>query len=140
MVTVSNSGPGTAKGVTLTDPMPTGVAWSIDGSTGNPGAFALSGGSPQQLTLAGQPISLASGGSLTVHVTAQTSAQACATYDNTASVSTTNDGADQAETGRASCRANIHITEVADATSVNAGDAIGFTVTITHPGEGTAKG
>src|SRR5439155_1324669 len=139
-VTVSNSGPGTAKGVTLTDPMPAGVAWSIDGSTGNPAAFALSGGSPQQLTLAGQPISLASGGSLSVHVTAQTSAQACATYDNTASVTTTNDGSDQAEALITCNQAHIHITKTADAASVDAGDPIGFTVTITNPGAGTAKG
>src|SRR5439155_58824 len=139
-VTVSNSGPGTAEGVTLTDLMPAGVAWSIDGSTGNPASFALSGGSPQQLTLAGQPISLASGGSLTVHVTAQTSAQACATYDNTASVTTTNDGSDQAEALITCNQAHIHITKTADAASVDAGDPIGFTVTITNPGAGTAKG
>src|SRR5437764_8406735 len=130
MVTVSNSGPGTAKGVTLTDPMPAGVAWSIDGSTGNPAAFALSGGSPQQLTLAGQPISLASGGSLSVHVTAQTSAQACATYDNTASVSAKNTSELQAQTEIICSQRQIHITKTADAASVDAGDPIGFTVTV----------
>src|SRR5205814_274917 len=127
--TVSNSGPGTATGVTLTDPLPTGVTWSISPANA---AFAVSAGSPQQLTLAGQPIRLASGGSLSVHVTAQTSAQACATYNNTADVATTNDGSDEASASITCNQASIHITKVADATSVNAGDTIGFTVTVSN--------
>src|SRR5205807_7192235 len=93
-VTVANTGLGDAAGVTLTDALPGGnagtpVHWTIDGATGNPASFAISGADgSQQLTLAGQPISMVSGASLTVHVTAATSATSCATYDNTASVTT----------------------------------------------------
>jgi hypothetical protein len=84
--------------VTLTDNLPGGtpgpVTWSIDGSTGNPAAFSLTGAAGSQtLSLAGQPIDLAAGATLTVHVIAQTSTAACApAYNNTASVTTTNDG------------------------------------------------
>jgi uncharacterized repeat protein (TIGR01451 family) len=83
-VTVSNTGLGTAAGVTLTDALPGGnaatpVHWTIDGSTGNPAAFAITGADgSQQLRLAGQPISMSFGASLTVHVTAATSSTSCA--------------------------------------------------------------
>ncbi len=43
------------------------------------------------------PADLAAGGSFTVHITATTSPAACSVYDNTASVTTTNDGSDSAE-------------------------------------------
>src|SRR4029077_20815027 len=47
-VVVSNTGAGAATGVNLTDNLPAGnvltpVHWSIDGSTGNPAAFSISG-------------------------------------------------------------------------------------------------
>src|SRR5207302_129758 len=65
-VTVSNSGTGTAKGVTLSDALPGGnaahpVHWTIDGSTGNPASFAKTpdGGT----VVAGSPISF----TITVH-------------------------------------------------------------------------
>src|SRR5207247_65578 len=126
-------------GVTLSDPLPAGVTWSIDGGA-NQAAFTISGSNPQQLTLAGQPITLAAGASLTVHVHAQTSAQACATYNNTATVTTTNDGNDQASASITCHGASIHVVKTADAASVNAGDPIGFTVTVSNTGSGTAAG
>ena len=65
----------------------------IDPATGNPASFSITGADGAQvLSLAGQPITLAPGASLSVHVTAATSATSCATYDNTASVTSTNDG------------------------------------------------
>jgi uncharacterized repeat protein (TIGR01451 family) len=144
-VTVKNNGTGTAKGVTLTDALPagtgTGVTWAIDGSTGNPSSFSLTGSKgSQQLTLAGQPISLTAGASLSVHITAVTSAGECTSYDNTASVTTTNDGSGQAEALITCNPASIQVTKVADASDVNAGDTIGYTVTVKNNGTGTAKG
>src|SRR5207245_1237484 len=136
-VTVSNIGAGTATGVVLTDGLPGGnagtpVTWSIDTTTGNPSAFALSGApGSQSLTLAGQPISMPAGASLSVHVTAPTDASSCgATYNNTASVTTGNDGSDQASASETVLCAQIKITKTADAASVSAGTPIGFTVTV----------
>jgi uncharacterized repeat protein (TIGR01451 family) len=144
-VTIANAGSGVAHGVTLSDPLPGGtpgpVTWSIDGSTGNPAAFSLSGAAGSQtLSLAGQPIDLAAGASLSVHITAQTSATACGTYNNTASVTTTNDGNPTASASTVCNQASIHILKTADASTVNAGDQIGFTVTVTNSGAGTATG
>jgi uncharacterized repeat protein (TIGR01451 family) len=145
-VTIHNGGTGTAHGVTLTDLLPGGtpgpVHWVIDGSTGNPAAFAISGADgSQSLTLAGQPIDLAAGATLTVHVTAMTSTANCAPrYDNTASVVTSNDGSPSQSATTACLPASIHILKTADKASVNAGDSIGFTVTVSNTGTGTAKG
>src|SRR5439155_240914 len=134
-VTVSNTDLGNATGVTLTDALPGGnaatpVHWTIDGSTGNPAAFAITGADgSQHLTLAGQPISLASGASLTVHVTAATSFTSCATYDNTATIAATNNAV--VDPGSASETVNcpdLAILKTADATPVSTGDPIGFTV------------
>src|SRR5258708_13324642 len=110
-------GAGTATGVVLTDALPGGnggrpVTWSIDTTTGNPSAFTLSGAAGSQtLTLAGQPISLAAGATLTVHVAAPTAASSCgATYNNTASVTTSNDGSSQASPSTAVT--SPHVTQI----------------------------
>jgi uncharacterized repeat protein (TIGR01451 family)/fimbrial isopeptide formation D2 family protein len=143
-VTVSNTGAGNATGVTLSDALPGGnaatpVHWVIDGTTGNPAAFAISGADgSQQLTLAGQPISLAAGAHLTVHVTAATSSTSCATYDNTASVSTTNDGSDEASASTDVLCPELVATKTADNATVSGGEQIGFTIEIANKGSGDA--
>src|SRR5262249_54087471 len=69
-----------------------------------------------------------------------TSASECSVYDNTAHVTSTNDGGGDPE-AIIHCRpAHIHITKTADAASVNAGSPIGFTITVTNTGTGTAHG
>ena len=84
-LTISNTGAGTATGVNLTDSLPGGnaatpVHWVIDPATGDPASFGLSGADGSQvLSLAGQPITLGPGASLSVHVTAATSSTSCAT-------------------------------------------------------------
>ncbi len=138
-VTISNTGQSTATGVSLSDALPAGPTWSIDGGA-DQASFTITGSSPQQLELVGQPTTLAAGASKTVHITAQTSAQECSTYDNTASVTTTNDGSDD-DTASITCNpADIHILKTADALTVNAGDPIGFTVAVSNTGAGTATG
>ena len=144
-VTITNGGTGTATGVTLTDALPggsgTGVTWVKDLATGDPAAFTLAGAQGSQtLTLAGQPISLAPGATLSVHVTAQTSATECSTYNNTATVASTNDGGGSAPASITCASAALTVTKTADAASVSAGDPIGYTVTITNGGTGTATG
>src|SRR5207244_1683639 len=50
------------------------INWMIDTTTGNPTAFVITGPvGHQMLSLAGQPITLAAGASLTVHITGMTS-------------------------------------------------------------------
>jgi uncharacterized repeat protein (TIGR01451 family) len=145
-VTIGNSdaeGTGNATGVTLTDPLPsgTGVLWSIDTSTGNPGAFALTGAAgSQQLTLAGQPINLAAGDSLTVHITSATSFASCTDYLNTATVNVGNETGSpfKAIAGLTVQCPTLSITKKADATPVSEGTSIGFKVTVRNDGPGTA--
>jgi uncharacterized repeat protein (TIGR01451 family) len=145
-VTVSNAGTGQAKGVTLDDPLPGGnaahpVHWVIDSSKFDFASFAVSGADgSQSLALSGQPISLGAGDSLKVHITAATTKDNCATYDNTADVHSTNDGSDSASASTAVLCAAIHVTKTADAASVSAGDPIGFVVTLSNTGAGEAKG
>jgi uncharacterized repeat protein (TIGR01451 family) len=82
-VTITNTGGANATGVTLQDNLPPGgggdVFWSIDtsntglGAGTNPSSFNISGPKGNQvLTLAGQPITLAAGASLKVHITSPT--------------------------------------------------------------------
>src|SRR5207247_2378994 len=87
------------------------------------------------------PADLAGGASTHVHITSPTTSATCGTVNNSASVTTSNDGS--ASVGpvwiTVNC-ATIAITKVADASSVNAGDTIGYVVTVTNSGTGTAKG
>ena len=89
--------------------------------------------------LANQPISLAPNTNLSVHVTAASSATSCAAYDNSASVTSTNDGSATAGpvTITVNCGA-LAITKTADAPSVSAGSPIGYVVTVTNTGAVTA--
>src|SRR5262249_34538113 len=61
-------------------------------------------------------------------------------YDNTATASSSNDGGGTASASITCQPANIQITKTADASPVNAGDPIGFTVKVTNAGSGLAHG
>jgi uncharacterized repeat protein (TIGR01451 family)/MYXO-CTERM domain-containing protein len=140
-ITVTNGGPGAASDVTLTDPLPSGVAWSFDQVTGG-WTCGISSGT---LTCGGQGFSLAEGASASVHVYGTTDAADCGTLTNTATVSASNEAADSDTDNSAtatitvSC-ASIGISKTADAGSVSAGTAIGYTITVTNGGAGTAHG
>ena len=142
-ITVANGGPGTAKSVTLDDPLPagsgSGVTWSINsGPTGSvTPTCSVSNGSPQHLTCSA--VDLASGGHYTLHVTATTSFAECTKYDNTATAHATN-APDATGSASITCdRPSLSVTKTADAATVNAGDPIGFTITVANAGPGTAK-
>src|SRR6185503_5070391 len=97
-VTLSNTGLGTANGLTLSDALPAlggSNAWSIDTSTGNFASFSLSGAAgSQSLGLAPGVNSLAAGASLTVHIvgiTTPSSSPFTATLNNTATVDASNE-------------------------------------------------
>jgi uncharacterized repeat protein (TIGR01451 family) len=143
-VTVSNSGAGTATGVSAADTLPTnaGLAWSID--TANSGAgWSISGG---VLAWTG---SLASGASSSVHITSPTTSATCGTVDNTASVTTGNDGSDTSSASVAvECAPALNLEKqvsvnggaYAHTGSANPGDTLTYRLTITNTGNADATG
>ncbi|TMK87935.1 MAG: DUF11 domain-containing protein, partial [Actinobacteria bacterium] len=135
-IVVTNDGPGTANNVTLNDPLPPGVAWSIDP--------AVTGCSISSGTLSCTFATLDEAASNTIHVSGVTDAQDCGTLSNTATVAADNEGSDQTDnsdtaTITVNCP-NLTITKTADDASVNAGSDIGFTVTLSNAGPGSATG
>src|SRR5207248_1178719 len=137
----SNAGPGTAKGVTLDDPLPAGsgagLTWSIDsGPSGD--VTPTCGIAAGDLTCSA--VDLAAGESYSLHIKATTSFAECTSYDNTATASATN-APDATGEDKITCNApDLSVVKTADHQSVNAGDKIGFTVTVSNAGPGTAKG
>jgi uncharacterized repeat protein (TIGR01451 family)/fimbrial isopeptide formation D2 family protein len=108
-VTVTNTGAGTALGVTVSDPLPagTGISWSI--GTADAG-WSITGTAPNQ-TLVFGPASLAGGASTSAHVVSDTTDDSCGQYTNIASVTTTNNGSDEA--GAVTTVANCPVPELA---------------------------
>src|SRR5258706_2985150 len=137
-VTITNTGTGAAGGLSFSDALPsgTGVSWGINpASTG----WSISGSAPSQ-TLVYSPTSLAAGASTSVHVVSSTTSASCQAYSNTANVQGTNIAAIHASASTTVVCATLALTKVADATAVNAGDTIGYTITLTNTGAGTAHG
>ena len=93
-VTVTNTGDGTALGVTVDDPLPagTGIDWSIDPASAG---WSITGSAPDQ-TLVFGPATLGPGESSSVHVVSDTTDDSCGLYLNIASVTTSNNGSDEA--------------------------------------------
>ncbi len=88
-VTISNTNPVAATGVTLNDPLPPGaygdINWTIDTSKGNPSDFAISGSvGSQTLTLASGFNTLAANTSIFVHYTGKATANDTNTSTNPA--------------------------------------------------------
>src|SRR4029453_17026543 len=82
-IVVTNNGPGTAKSVTLSDPLPAGIAWQEDSAD-----CSIANG-----TLSCQFGNLVAGASRTVHVTGQTDPADCGDLVNTATVAASNEAA-----------------------------------------------
>jgi uncharacterized repeat protein (TIGR01451 family) len=135
-IEATNNGAGTAHGVTVTDTLPTdpGLAWTVDAANSDAGCSIASG------TLTCDWGDLASGASKSVHITSPTTADSCGTVDNTASVTTTNDGSDSADASITVDCPDVFVTKTADANLVENGDAIGFTITVGNDGPGIATG
>jgi uncharacterized repeat protein (TIGR01451 family) len=135
-ITASNSGAGSASGVTVTDTLPTdaGLSWTIDAAGSDSGCFITAG------VLTCNFGTIAAGGSKHVHITSPTSAATCGSVDNTANVTTSNDGADSdSATITVNCP-NVTVLKTADQGTIDAGDTAAFTIVVTNEGPGTAKG
>ena len=136
-VTLSNIGTGTAFGVSFTDTLPnSGLSWSISpSSTG----WSISGNS-----LIYSPTTLAAGASTTVHVKATSSSANCGLVSNTASAAASNEKAPDTGNNTATASVTVNcpdlaVSKLADASPVNAGNPIGFKITVSNIGPGEAK-
>jgi uncharacterized repeat protein (TIGR01451 family) len=133
-IVVSNHGDGLARHVTLSDPLPAGIDWSEDSA-----ACSIASG-----VMTCDFGDLAAGATRTIHVSGPTDATDCGTLTNTATVSATNeangDAADDTSTATITVNCpGIAITKTADAGTVDAANAIGFTITVSNGGPGVAK-
>src|SRR5205814_2317575 len=92
VITVTNTGAGTAHGVTVNDTLPDngGLNWAIDVAGSDTGCSIGSG------SLTCNFGDVGSQSSKHVHITSPTTASSCGTVDNTATVTTSNDGGDEA--------------------------------------------
>src|SRR5205085_908742 len=90
-------------------------------------------------TLTCTAVDLGSGASEVIHVISATTFASCGTYDNTATLTVTNSPApDPAEAKTDVLCSALALTKTADAASVLSGSAVGFTISLTNTGAGTA--
>ncbi|HKC29245.1 MAG TPA: DUF11 domain-containing protein, partial [Jatrophihabitans sp.] len=135
----NTAGTGTATGVVIDDPLPsgTGVDWSIEGG-GSPFCSIQSSSGTQ--TLHCIPINLAPGDTESVHVVSDTAFASCAVLTNVATLTGANFPQQQSSADTTVQCPSLTLTKEADAATVDAGEQIGFTVTASNDGPGTAKG
>jgi uncharacterized repeat protein (TIGR01451 family) len=145
-IVVTNNGTGPATGVTLIDELPagTGIDWSL---SANPGGCSINGSAPTQTLLCSFG-DLAAAATRTVTVTSATSAASCGVYNNTATVSATNQ-ADVTDNGSITVQCpglsiDKVVTDVdgvgATGTANGAGDVITYRITATNSGDVTLTG
>ncbi len=137
-IVVSNDGEGTAHDVTLSDTLP-GTGWAIDSEDGS--ACNITPGADDSLdcTIG----DLASGGTYTVTVCRDTTAEDCGELANTATVSASNEPADDQTDNSDSATIvvecpDVHVEKSADNTPINAGDEACFTIEVSNAGPGDA--
>lgn len=136
LVTVTNGGPSTARQVTFTDSMPTGLTpTSVQG--------------PGTCSIAGQDVnctfdSIAPNMSRNVYITVDVAADAPETVTNRVEVSSPTDNTPGNNTGTVTTGiaddADLAMTKVADRDTVNAGEVITYTLGVVNNGPSTAHG
>jgi uncharacterized repeat protein (TIGR01451 family) len=130
IIQVTNNGPGTATGVTLSDTLPTGLTW-----TENSTACSISAG-----VLSCSFGSLAQDASASVTISAPTDTGACRTLNNTATADATN-APSVSDNGSITVNCPVlAISKTPDAGQVNSGEIASFTIQVTNNGPGTATG
>lgn len=129
-IVVGNDGPGAAYDVVVEDELPDEVPWTIDP--------AVDGCEITLGVLECSFDSLAAGDSVSITVTGTTEAADCGVLDNTATADASNDD-EVSDDGDITVECpDIDITKVADDDVVSAGSDVGFTITVTNAGPGTA--
>ena len=134
-ITVTNAGPGTARDVTLSDPLPAGalLAWQ----TGTSGCAITGSGAAQALSCT--VASLAANASFTATVSALTGVGTCPAISNTATAKGSNTAA-ASGTGSLACQQPVlSVTKKPDGGAITAGEVATFTITVTNAGPGTAR-
>ncbi|MGH3861330.1 DUF7507 domain-containing protein [Actinokineospora sp.] len=134
-VTVTNSGPGTATAVHLSDPLPAGIDWV---ETPDVAECAITAG-----TLTCDWATLAPDVSVVVVVEGLTDEADCAVLTNTATVSAANEADTGDNTATATitvtCLPNVAVEKTADNGTIAAGETAAFTITVTNVGAGDAQ-
>src|SRR5439155_1033591 len=122
-ITVSNTGAGSAYNVNVSDALPGGLAWTTDAGT-------ISGGS-----LSDAIGDLASGASVTIHVSAPTAAGYSVTLNNTATATSSNPTPRTSNPSATDVvqAPNLTITKTGNGT-VNSTDTVSFTITVSNTG------
>lgn len=141
-VSVRNAGTGVATATAVTDPLPAamGVSWSL--SSGAPAGCSIAGAVPQVLTCTLG--NLAPGDTVSFHVTSATAAGTAEVLPNTATVIAANFPAVSATATVTTVvpppppSPRLSIVKTADAVTVTAGSAVGFTVSVHNAGPGVA--
>ena len=135
-IVVTNTGDGTALGVSATDNLPAGIVWTADSPTGDTTGVSCSiNTAPNPDVLTCTDASMAAGDSFTVHIHGTTDAGDCGTVNNSATVTTTNDGSDTDPASVLVACPSLTIDKVATESGFDSvGDVIHYTITATNNG------
>ncbi|HEV8546055.1 MAG TPA: DUF11 domain-containing protein, partial [Candidatus Limnocylindrales bacterium] len=138
-ITVTSNGEGTALGVAVNDSLPAGVDWTLGAVSGDTtGVDCAISGAVGSEVLSCTDDSMASGDSFSVHVSGTTDSADCGTISNTASVSTSNDGSDEATASVVVNCPDLEVVKDAVTTPIQVGEDAVFTITVSNIGAGTA--
>ena len=147
---VSNSdlaGTGTAFGVTLEDSLPggNGIDWEISSVWLNgtqvevPATYCSISGEPPTETLVCAFGNFEAGDSASVHLTSDTNADSCATYDNVATADAANHAALPSLEASITVQCpGLNLDKSADADPIDAGEEASFTITVWNTGPADA--
>jgi uncharacterized repeat protein (TIGR01451 family) len=135
-VVVSNTGTQTTLGVSVNDPLPAGVDWTLGAITG--GASCAINGAVGSEVLTCTKATLAAGASFSVHVSAQTDKTDCGTISNTANVTTSNDGAGISTASVVVNCPDVTVQKTAKTGVLKVGDTAEWDIVVSNIGTGIA--